>query len=75
MGAASVGPLTNSQSHDNLATHSPGSDSDMPDHVDDNLDEMQLPPKEAPSWPLDNLSPLTPDACNTLVDNIQDLWD
>jgi hypothetical protein len=76
MDIASNGPLTNSHSRDNLAMHSPlGSDSDMPDCVDNNLDKIHLLPEETPSQPLDDLSPPTPDARDTPADSIQDLWD
>ena len=76
MDAAAVGPLTDSQPHDNLATHNPlGSDLDMPDRADDDLDEMHLLPEETPSRPLDDLSAPTPDTHDTPADNIQDLWD
>ena len=76
MDTVSNGPLTNSHSHDNLAMHSPlGSDLDMPDRADNNLDKIHLLPEETPAQPLDDLSPPTPDACGTPADSIQDLWD
>ncbi len=71
MDAASNGPLTNFQSHDNLAMHSPlVNDSDMPDCIDNYLDKMHLSPEETLSRPLNNLGPPTPNADNTPVDII-----